>query len=64
MLPPFVDDTWLADHPDAVLADVRSYLDGRDEHEAYLSAHLPGAVFVDLDAYLAGPPSPASRPRC
>ena len=57
MLPPFVDSSWLADHPEAVLADVRSYIDDRDEHEAYLAAHLPGAVFVDLNAYLAGTPT-------
>jgi thiosulfate/3-mercaptopyruvate sulfurtransferase len=59
VLPPFVGPDWLADHPEAVLADCRSYLDGRDEHEAYLAAHLPGAVFVDLNRYLAGPPSVA-----
>ncbi|MCU1601133.1 MAG: putative thiosulfate sulfurtransferase [Frankiales bacterium] len=57
MLPPFVDASWLADHPEAVLADCRSYIDDRDEHEAYLAAHLPGAVFVDLNRYLAAPPT-------
>lgn len=59
MLPPFVDAAWLADHPEAVVADCRSYLDDRDEHEAYLRAHLPGAVFVDLNRWLAAPPSAA-----
>jgi thiosulfate/3-mercaptopyruvate sulfurtransferase len=59
MLPPFVDAAWLSDHPEAVVADVRSYLDGRDEHEAYLAAHLPDAVFVDLNAFLAGTPTVA-----
>ena len=59
MLPPFVDASWLSDHPEAVVADVRSYLDERDEHVAYLADHLPGAVFVDLNAYLAGTPTVA-----
>lgn len=59
MLPPFVDASWLADHPEAVVADCRSYIDDRDEHEAYLRAHLPGAVFVDLNRYLAATPTAA-----
>lgn len=54
---PVVSPAWLAEHPDAVVADVRWYLDGRDGHEAYLSGHLPGAVFVDLPTRLAAPPS-------
>ena len=60
MVRPVVDADWLGDHPEAVLADVRSYLDGRSGFEAYESAHLPGAVFVDLDRWLAAPPSPAT----
>lgn len=43
-----------------VLADVRWYLDGRSGAQAYVRGHLPGAVFVDLDAVLAGQPSPAA----
>jgi thiosulfate/3-mercaptopyruvate sulfurtransferase len=39
--------------PDFVLADVRSYLDGRRGRDAYDAGHLPGAVFVDLDEHLA-----------
>ena len=31
----------------AVFADVRWYLDGRSGRSAWLSGHLPGAVFVD-----------------
>ncbi len=42
----------------AVLADVRHYLDGRSGRAAYEGGHLPGAVFVDMDAMLASPPSP------
>ena len=44
----------------AVFADVRWYLDGRSGRAAYEAGHLPGAVFVDLDTALAGPPSPAA----
>jgi len=43
-----------------VIVDTRWYLDGRSGSEAYAAAHLPDAVFVDLDAWLAGQPSPAA----
>jgi len=59
-IPPVVSREWLAEHPDAVVADVRWYLGGRDGHAAYLAGHLPGAVFVDLNTRLAGPPSAAA----
>ena len=60
MLGPVVDDTWLRAHrDDVVVADVRSYLDGRSGRDAYGAGHLPGAVFVDLDRWLAAPASPA-----
>lgn len=59
MLAPWVDEEWLAAHPDAVVADVRWYGDGRSATDAYLAGHLPGAVLVDLDRCLAGPPSVA-----
>ena len=56
MLPPVVGAAWLQDHrDDVVVADVRWYLDGRSGHDAYAGGHLPGAVFVDLDAVLAAP---------
>ena len=42
-----------------VLADVRWYLDGRSGRAAYDAGHLPGAVFVDLDRWLAGHGDPA-----
>ncbi|MGB8650960.1 MAG: sulfurtransferase [Mycobacteriales bacterium] len=60
MITPVVDASWLADHPEVVLADVRWYADGRSAREAYAQGHLPGAVYVDLDGQLAGPPSPAA----
>ncbi len=47
------------DRPPVVL-DVRWALgvtDGREQHRA---AHVPGAVYVDLETELAGPPSPAA----
>jgi thiosulfate/3-mercaptopyruvate sulfurtransferase len=46
--------------PPVRLVDVRWYLDGSDGHEAYLGGHLPGAVFIDLDTVVAGPPSPVA----
>ena len=60
MIPPVIDARWLQEHPEAVLADVRWYLDGRSGQEAYDRGHLPGAVFVDLDRWLAAPGSPAA----
>ncbi|MFV0406897.1 MAG: sulfurtransferase [Propioniciclava sp.] len=57
MIAPIVDVTWLADHPDAVVVDVRWYLDGRSGRDAYVTGHLPGAVFIDLNTALASPPS-------
>jgi thiosulfate/3-mercaptopyruvate sulfurtransferase len=56
VIPPFVDAGRLPE--DVVLADVRWYLDGRSGPAEFEAGHLPGAVYVDLDEYLAGPPSP------
>jgi thiosulfate/3-mercaptopyruvate sulfurtransferase len=53
VIPAIVDTEFVAAHPAAVLADVRWYLDGRDGRAAYAAAHLPGAVWVDLDEQLA-----------
>jgi thiosulfate/3-mercaptopyruvate sulfurtransferase len=59
VIAPFVDAAWLAAHrAEVVLADVRWYLDGRSGRAEFEAGHLPGAVFVDLDRYLASPPSP------
>jgi thiosulfate/3-mercaptopyruvate sulfurtransferase len=49
----------LAGDEPPVLLDVRWALGRTDGHEQYLAGHLPGAVFVDLDAELAAPPSAA-----
>ena len=59
MLPPVVDPSWLREHRDeVVLADVRWCLDGRSGRAAYDAGHLPGAVFVDLDRWLAAHAGP------
>lgn len=42
-----------------VLLDVRWKLGDPHGHDHYLAGHLPGAVYVDLETELAGPPSPA-----
>ncbi|WP_267593827.1 sulfurtransferase [Carbonactinospora thermoautotrophica] len=44
-----------------VLLDVRWKLGGPPGVVAYRAGHLPGAVFVDLDRDLAGPPGPGGR---
>jgi thiosulfate/3-mercaptopyruvate sulfurtransferase len=52
---PLVSSEWLAAHRDeVVVADVRSYLDGRSGRAAFEAGHIPGAVFVDLDRELSG----------
>ncbi len=63
MIPVVIDREQLGDHPDAVLVDVRWYLDGSDGRAAYETGHLPGAVWVDLDGELAahGAPPAAGR---
>jgi thiosulfate/3-mercaptopyruvate sulfurtransferase len=59
--PPLVTTDWLASRlrdPSVRIADVRWYLPhlGRNGRAEYDLAHLPGAVFVDLDSQLASPP--------
>src|ERR1700761_3497843 len=48
-----------ADQP--VVLDVRWRLAGPPARDDYAKAHLPGAVFVDLDTELAAAPSSAGR---
>ena len=63
MIPPFVDADFVRAHPEAVLADVRWYLDGRDGRAAFEAGHLPNAVWVDLDHQLAAADRPATEGR-
>ena len=63
MIAPFVDADFVRAHPDAVLADVRWYLDGRDGRAAFEAGHIPGAVWVDLDHQLAAADRPATEGR-
>jgi thiosulfate/3-mercaptopyruvate sulfurtransferase len=57
---PLVSTEWLARHldePRIRIADVRWSLLERDKgRNAYLEAHLPGAVFLDVGTDLAAPP--------
>ena len=61
MIEPVVDLDEVRSRPGVILADVRYYLDGRSGRAAYDAGHLPGAIFVDMDADLAVPASPASE---
>ncbi|MEP7046129.1 MAG: sulfurtransferase [Ilumatobacteraceae bacterium] len=63
MIPPFVDAGFVDTHPEAVLADVRWYLDGRDGKAAFEAGHIAGAVWVDLDHQLASHDRPATDGR-
>jgi thiosulfate/3-mercaptopyruvate sulfurtransferase len=49
-----------AGHP-PVLVDVRWRLGGPPGIDSYRAGHLPGAVFLDLDLQLAGPPGDGGR---
>src|SRR5688500_18392943 len=60
-VPALVSRDWLAarlNDPQIRIADVRWYLPhvGRSGRVEFEAGHIPGAVFVDLDAELAGPP--------
>ena len=44
-----------------VVLDVRWRMGGPPGIEGYRAGHLPGAVYVDLDTELAGPPGPGGR---
>jgi len=64
---PIVSTDWLAEHlddPELRVADVRWYLDparrGRDE---YAAGHIPGALFLDVEADLSAPGGGRGSPR-
>jgi len=55
---PLVSAEWLEENLDHVhVFDSRKYLDGRSGRDEFEREHIAGAVFVDLDADLAAPPS-------
>ena len=51
----------LASASPAVLLDVRWQLGGSDGREEYLTGHLPGARYINLDRDLSAPPGAAGR---
>ena len=58
MIVPVVDAAWTAAHREQlVLADVRWYLDRRPGRAEYDRGHIPGAVYVELEEWLAAPAS-------
>lgn len=63
---PLVSPEWLLTHvgdPDLRLVDTRWYLGRPGAGEAAFEAgHLPGAIFLDLDADLSAPPGPGRHP--
>jgi thiosulfate/3-mercaptopyruvate sulfurtransferase len=62
---PLVDAAWLVDHhrdSDVRVVDLRWYLDGRSGQAAYDAGHVPGAVFVDLDAISGHEPGRGRHP--
>jgi thiosulfate/3-mercaptopyruvate sulfurtransferase len=64
VIEPFVDIDWVEAHRgEFVLADCRWYIDGSLGSDAYAAGHIPGAVFVDLDADLTREADPAAAGR-
>lgn len=52
---PLVSTEWLTarlDDPDVIVVDASWFMpaEGRSGHEEYLQAHIPGAIFFDIDA--------------
>lgn len=59
---PLVSARWLAEHlDDVILADVRWNIAVGPQPDEHAAGHLPGAVFVDLDADLSAPAGPRGR---
>jgi thiosulfate/3-mercaptopyruvate sulfurtransferase len=62
---PLVSADWLRDHaedPDVRVIDFRWYLVARKGRDEYVHGHIPGAVFVDLEA-VTGPQDATARGR-
>jgi thiosulfate/3-mercaptopyruvate sulfurtransferase len=63
---PLVEAGWLAaakrehEPPELVVADVRWYPD-RPRRSGYVEAHIPGAVYLDVDTDLAAPVRPGGQ---
>jgi thiosulfate/3-mercaptopyruvate sulfurtransferase len=58
VIEPLVSHEWLAAHRDeVVLVDVRRDMGAVRGSDAYALGHTPGAVLVDLERWLAGPPT-------
>jgi thiosulfate/3-mercaptopyruvate sulfurtransferase len=51
----------LASDEPPVIIDIRWRLGGPPGLQSYRAGHVPGAVYVDLDAHLAGPPGDGGR---
>jgi thiosulfate/3-mercaptopyruvate sulfurtransferase len=59
MVRPVVSRAWWEAHRDAVvLVDVRRDVGDCRGAQGYAAGHVPGAVLVDLERWLAGPPTP------
>ncbi|MFC4131038.1 sulfurtransferase [Hamadaea flava] len=59
---PFISSEELAAQlPEVTLLDVRWRLGGPSGRGAYAEGHLPGAVFLDVDEDLCGPPGDGGR---
>lgn len=62
---PLVDVAWLAKNrgrSDVRVVDLRWYLGDRKGADEYAKGHIPGAVFVDLDADISGTVGPGRHP--
>jgi thiosulfate/3-mercaptopyruvate sulfurtransferase len=59
---PLVDVRWLSAHPEVRIVDSRWSATGGSGRASYEKAHIPGAVFVDLDKDLSRPGGPGRHP--
>ena len=62
---PLVTADWLRENllrPDLRVVDVRWYLQGKVARDEYTRAHIPGALFLDLDRDLSAAQGPGRHP--